>query len=316
MTSLGKVADVEKLICNSLQTPNGTGTAGQVIESDGASGIRWGSGAGPAHVNNPMTANLDLGGFDLIGQGVFQGSGFSLLASVADDTPPVPSVDGAIYAMKVKDGTFGKKPYQQNLNNASGGFPTQQPIFFNGGCPITGPVMLAEGLGTLSPGGITLAAKPGIQTGATDDCLYDPSNCRGTLAGSSYFAFWLQDTLPGVSGTYGTDPVKGNLFVECDYSCDFGSQVGNEIVIKLEHSGSSNPGTGVPGATIATYTIDDRKSDSSKIVGSASKMIVAIDPSVGVSVGDAFAVFAECPASSARGCDCEIKASFTWIPSP
>lgn len=316
MTAIGSVADCEKLICNSLQTPNGTGTIGQVIESDGFGGVRWGSGAGPNHVNNPMTSDLDLNNFDLIGQGVFRGSGFNFFNAVGIDTPPVPSVDGAIYAMKVVNGTFGKKPYQQNLNNSSGGFPTREAIFFNGGAPITGPTMLAEASGTLAVGGASLASKPAVRTGATDLCVYDPSNCRGTLAGSDYFAFWLQDTLPGVSGTYGTDPVKGNLFVECDYEADFGSQVGNEIIIKLEHSSGSNPGTGVPGAIVATYTIDDRKSDRAKIVGSASKMIVAIDPAVNVKVGDAFAVYAEVPPSSARGCDCSIKASFTWVPSP
>jgi len=315
MTSLGRVAEVETLVCDKVQLPNGSGSAGDVVESDGVGGVRWGSGAGPNHVNNPMTSDLNLGGNDIIGTGVFRGNGFNFGTGINADVPGVPSVDGAIYGMRIVDGSFGKKPYQQLLNS-SGGFPTGETTLFNSGCPITGPTMLAEGAGTLSVGGASIAAKPADQTGGTDLCVYDPSNCRGTLAGSEYFAFWLQDTLPGVSGAYGVDPVKGNLLVECDYEADFGSSVGNEIVIKLEHSGGSNPGTGVVGPTISTFTLDDRRSDRAKIVGSASKMIIAIEPAFNVSVGDAFALFAEVPASSARGCDVKLMASFTWIPSP
>ena len=316
MSALGNIAEVSTLVCDKVQVPNGTGSAGEVLESDGSGGIRWGSGGGPNHVNNPMTSNLQLNGNNIINPGSFKGSGFSFQQSILDDLPGVLSVEGTIYTMKIVNGSFGKKAYQQNLNNSAGGFPTQEAVFFNGGAPITGPTMLSEGSGTLSVGGAPIASKPGDQTGSTDLCVYDPSNCRGTLAGSEYFAFWLQDTLPGVSGAYGVDPVKGNLLVECDYEAVFGSSVGNEIVIKLEHSGGSNPGTGVPGATIATYTIDDRSSDRGTIAGSASKMIIAIDPSNNVSVGDAFAVTASVPASSARGCDVKLNATYTWIPSP
>ncbi len=55
-----------------LTLPEGDGAANEVMITDGAGVLSWASIAGAGGVTNPMTADLDTGGFDIVGSGASQ----------------------------------------------------------------------------------------------------------------------------------------------------------------------------------------------------------------------------------------------------
>ena len=189
--SLGTEVRCSTIKLDGVETDiNKFGNAGDLLTSDGTGKCEWLPGTGGGGVQNPMNADLDLGGFNILAPGGGSVEGDSMIPNQLppDTLPPNPS---SFFKPQIVQGFPSYiGPGQDVFNPAGTNFPTQSTgLVWGNGMPLnamssiigrrTG-VALAPGIGGNQIG---FGSKSLFQ----DQIVYDPMGLRHAPVNPSFF---------------------------------------------------------------------------------------------------------------------------------
>jgi len=313
--SLGEDVRCESIKLNSVEAyDRTTGIVGDVLTADGSGKCSW-AVAGTGGVSNPLSADLQDGGFNIIGNGLIKNDGLEL-NNTGNDNLPVSSIyTGSLYKLQLSTGSVGQLAYQNAFDNSSTSFPTNSTnINFCNGLPIFGPSVWGNINGTGIVVGGSADGVLGSVVGGLDQIYYDPCNCRGGLVANDYKDFCLTRNLPGCDGSWGAGVARGVLKIEAQFQVDFSAITNNEFQLVLNQYNTQNITTGVRGTLKNTWDIFNETNDMDNFKSSCVYYLRLYD-GLGI-IGDSFGLTAKIPVGSSNGGDINVDYQFTWSPTP
>jgi len=304
--ALGKEVRCSTIKLEGVETEvNKFGNAGDLLTSDGNGNCEWLPGTGGAGVQNPMNADLDLGGFSIVAPGGGSVEGDSMVPNQlpADTLPPNPS---SLFKPQIVQGFpsyigAGQDPFNTTGTN----FPTSSTgLLWGNGMPINAMnSIIGRRTGVVFPPGLY-----GNQIGFgnkltfTDRVVYDPNGLRHAPVAPAFFTAAIVKPYTPI----------GVLEVHTHLEGEFLAPGDNSVSGSIEHFRA--------GALLRSYKLfrEYRSANQLEVVSSASRYLMGFAPyNEDYQVGDYFEIhMGNDPASVADFQLDLFKAVLTFHPAP